>query len=227
MPTFADAFGPFDAFAGEKRPGRSHPLKSPAGEPTGAMNGSKLIVLALVGLLVVAGAVTAAATGMPGSASDVEEAQEAQGPRDVDAAATYDNGTVTVTVTANGSGVENVTVLADDERVGTTDANGTVTFETNASEELELELHKGGFEGELKYAIQDGSLVVLEEEYEYPEVETDDEDDENEAEDEDDENEADEDDETEDGDEESEDEEADENEDDEDEDDEQQESDDG
>lgn len=166
-------------------------MKSPAGEATDAMNASKLTVVALVGVLVAAGAVTAAATGMPGVASDAEEKQ---GPRGVDVAATHDNGTVTVAVTTDGSGVENVTVLADDERVGTTDANGTVTFETDDSEELEL--HKSGFEGKLEYVLRNGSLLLLEEEYEYPEVEADDEDgDDDEADDEDD---PDEDDETED-----------------------------
>lgn len=161
------------------------------------MNASKLTVVALVGVLVAAGAVTAAATGMPGAGSDAEEEQ---GPRGVDVAATHDNGTVTVAVTTDGSGVENVTVLADDERVGTTDANGTVAFETDDSEELELELHKNGFEGELEYVLRNDSLLLLEEEYEYPEVEAEDEDDETEdgdeeAEDEEGEDESDEDDE--------------------------------
>lgn len=137
------------------------------------MNASKLTVVALVGVLVAAGAVTAAATGMPGAGSDAEEEQ---GPRGMDVAATHDNGTVTVAVTTDGSGVENVTVLDDDERVGTTDANGTVAFETDDSEELELELHKNGFEGELEYVVRNDSLLLLEEEYEYPEVDADDED---------------------------------------------------
>jgi len=147
------------------------------------MTASKLTVVALVGVLVAAGAVTAAATGLPGAGSDDEEEQ---GPRGVDVAATHDNGTVTVTVTTDGSGVENVTVLADDEEVGTTDANGTVAFETNDSEELELELHKSGFEGELEYVLRNGSLLLLEEEYEYSEVEADDDDGEDDEDEEDD-----------------------------------------
>lgn len=90
-------------------------------------------------------------------------------------ATTYDNGTVTVTVSENGTGVENVSVAVDGEIVGTTGADGSLTFEPNATDELELELWKGEFEGELKFAIHDGSLIIQEEAYEYPEVESEDE----------------------------------------------------
>jgi uncharacterized protein (UPF0333 family) len=138
------------------------------------MDATKLIAAVFAVLLVGAGAVaagTAATTANESSASD-------QAPATVDVRATHDNGTVTVTVTENGTDVENVTVVAGDEQVGTTGADGTVTFETNAPEELELT--KGEFEGELKYAIVDGSLVLQEEEYEFPEVESEDADEEDE-----------------------------------------------
>lgn len=82
--------------------------------------------------------------------------------------ATLDDDTVTVVVTFNGSSVRNATVYANDGRVGETDASGTVTLtiDTTATEELELEVVKGQFEAELAYAIQDGSLVLTEEEHE-------------------------------------------------------------
>ncbi|QKY20271.1 hypothetical protein B4589_007715 [Halolamina sp. CBA1230] len=73
--------------------------------------------------------------------------------------ASYDDGAVTLTVTENGTGVENLSVEANDEDVGTTDANGTLTFETNASEELEIELEGDEFEHEVEYEIEDGELV--------------------------------------------------------------------
>jgi archaellum component FlaF (FlaF/FlaG flagellin family) len=75
----------------------------------------------------------------------------------------YDNGTVDVTVTQNGSAVENATVAANGEDVGTTDANGTLTFETNATEELEIEITSGEQELELEYTIEDGELVESDE----------------------------------------------------------------
>lgn len=153
---------------------------------------SKLLAVGVEVLLLTGAGAAAVSTGVVTNGADTPEES---GPRDVDAQATLDNGTVTVTVTADGDAIENVTVSADDEDVGTTGANGTVTFETNETEELEIGLEKGDFEGELSYAVQNGSLVLVEEAYEYPEVEADqdDEDDEEDADDE--EDDADEDDE--------------------------------
>ncbi|WP_053949068.1 hypothetical protein [Halolamina sediminis] len=87
--------------------------------------------------------------------SDEDDDDEAELAADV----TFDNGTVDLTVTQNGSGVENASVTANGEDVGTTDANGSLTFETNASEELEIEITSGEQELELEYAIEDGELV--------------------------------------------------------------------
>ncbi|ELZ38237.1 hypothetical protein C471_09765 [Halorubrum saccharovorum DSM 1137] len=76
--------------------------------------------------------------------------------------------TVSVSVAYNGSGVANATVYANDQVLGTTNADGTVTFtiDANSTEELELEIVKGAFEAELEYEIQDGALVLTEEEHE-------------------------------------------------------------
>lgn len=136
--------------------------------------------------LVVALAAAGVAAAGPATLQSVadEPAELASTPSNVDASTTYDNGTVTVTVTSDGDGVENVTVYTDDEKVGTTDENGTVTFETSATDELEVELEKGNFEGELEYVIRDGSLVLTEESYEYELMDDDEDDDEREMEDE-------------------------------------------
>lgn len=135
----------------------------------------------IAAVLVVALAAAGVAAAGPATLQSVadEPAEIRSTPSSVDASATYDNGTVTVTVASDGDGVENVTVYADGETVGTTDGNGTVTFETNATDELELELEKGNFEGELEYVIRDGSLVLTEESYEYELMDDEAEDDEN------------------------------------------------
>ncbi|MEF8860118.1 MAG: hypothetical protein V5A38_14545, partial [Halolamina sp.] len=90
------------------------------------MNATKKILTLLMAVLVVA------AGAGPATAASIDEETTS-----VDA--TYDDGTVELTVTTSGTGVENVSVEANDEDVGTTDANGSLTFETNATEELELE----------------------------------------------------------------------------------------
>ncbi|WP_299267378.1 DUF7096 domain-containing protein [Halorientalis sp.] len=80
----------------------------------------------------------------------------------VDAALADD--TVSVTVAYNGSGVPNATVYANEQAVGTTGQDGAVRFaiDTNATEDLELEVIKGAFEAELEYVLQDGSLTLTE-----------------------------------------------------------------
>lgn len=98
--------------------------------------------------------------------------------------------TVSVNVAYNGSGVANATVYANGQAVGTTGSDGTATFtiDTNATEELELEVVKGTFEAELEYMVQNGSLTLIEEAHEGDgdraeyEEETEQEDEENDAE---------------------------------------------
>jgi hypothetical protein len=142
----------------------------------------KTIVAAGLAVLVAAAGGGAALTGAAQPSDDA--ADVADGPRDVDVTAAHDDGTVTVTVTDAGGGVENVSVHHDDARVGRTDANGTVTFTTDASEELELELQKGAFEGELEYDLGNGPLTLVEESYEYGELGDDEDDEQREDEDE-------------------------------------------
>jgi hypothetical protein len=140
--------------------------------PPDAMSPTKVAAAGLALLLVAAGG-GAALSASPATQPDTGDSSSL---RDADVASTYDDGTVTVTVTSNGTGVENVSVYADDEHVDTTDANGAVSFEATDDEELEVELVAGDFEGELAYAIEDGSLVLVEEEYEYADPEDDGED---------------------------------------------------
>jgi hypothetical protein len=78
--------------------------------------------------------------------------------------ATLDDRAVTVTVGFDGSAVANATVYADERRVGTTDADGTVRFTLDdpTTEDVELTVVKGAFEAELRYDIRDGALVLTE-----------------------------------------------------------------
>ena len=100
-----------------------------------------------------------------------DENETADEESQLDATVSYDNGTVDVLVTQNGSAVENVSVEANGENVGMTDANGSLTFETNASEELELEFENGEMELEQRYTIEDGSLVMAEDDDEEEDAE--------------------------------------------------------
>lgn len=134
----------------------------------------KTILAAGLAVLVAAAGGGAALTGAAQPSDDASDV--ADGPRDVDVTAAYDDATVTVTVTDADGGVENVSVSHDDERVGTTDANGTVTFTTDATDELELTLETGAFEGELEYDLRNGSLTLVEESFEYAELDDADED---------------------------------------------------
>ncbi|GAB7012068.1 hypothetical protein [Halolamina salina] len=113
------------------------------------MNTTKLLTVLVAALVVSAGAGAVTATG----------AENSDTASDTTVEASYDNGTVTLSVTQNGSAVENVSVTANGEDVGATDANGSLTFETDATEELEIELEGDGIEHEVEYVIEDGDLV--------------------------------------------------------------------
>ena len=79
--------------------------------------------------------------------------------RNLSADTTLQNGTVTVTLRYEGNGVADASVYANGEQVGTTNADGTVTFDVaNSTEELEIEVVKGEFEAEFEYEMNDGSL---------------------------------------------------------------------
>lgn len=85
----------------------------------------------------------------------------------LDITASLQDNVVTVEVNFDNKPVRNATISANGDRVGTTDADGRVTFGFDESkhEELELEVVKGEFEAELAYTIQAGSLILVEEEH--------------------------------------------------------------
>lgn len=133
------------------------------------MTATKLLTLLIAALLVTAGAgtaiaaegtATATATNEPTETPDEDDGNET----DVGVDASYDNGTVDLTVTTNDTGAANVSVTANGDAVGETNANGSLTFETNATEELELTLTGETFTAEYEYAIENGSLVLEESE---------------------------------------------------------------
>ncbi|SDL93313.1 hypothetical protein SAMN04487949_0223 [Halogranum gelatinilyticum] len=80
--------------------------------------------------------------------------------RDLRVDAEQTDGRVTVTVTYQGNGVADATVFADGERVGTTDADGVVSFDATIREDLELEIVKGEFEAELTLVADGDTLRV-------------------------------------------------------------------
>lgn len=60
----------------------------------------------------------------------------------------------TVEVTRNGEPVANATVEVNDEAVGTTDAEGRITFGVPPEEELEVDIRKADAEGELEVEFE-------------------------------------------------------------------------
>lgn len=139
------------------------------------MTATKLLSLLVAAALVTAGAGTVVAVDETATATatntPTDALEEDLNETDVAVDASYDNGTVDLTVTTDDTGAENVSVTANGDAVGETDANGTLTFETNATDELELTLTGDQFTAEYVYAIENGSLVL-----EDSEVELDDED---------------------------------------------------
>ena len=155
------------------------------------MDFTKILAAGLV-VLLAAGTAMAVGTGSSSqvTASDTGNVTNA----DVDAA--YENGTVTLTLVDEGDGrdegIANATVemtrefeeYRDEyegegayERIGTTTANGTITFDLTPENEsqnvtaFEIHLTKGVFSAELKYRVENGSLSLLKEEYEYERAE--------------------------------------------------------
>jgi hypothetical protein len=121
-------------------------------------------------------AVLVAATGVGAAAGSTYDTGDEAYAMD----AQLDDGVVTVTVTADGEGVGNVTVEADGEDVGATDADGTVSFE-RPDDEFEVSAELDGAELESEYAVDDGSLVLDESEFEMDDEDESDEEDEAES----------------------------------------------
>ena len=72
-----------------------------------------------------------------------------------------ENGTVQLSVTYDGEGVDGVSVSVDGDRVGTTGADGTLSFDAPAADEFEATLVKGAFEAEIEFEVgADGTLAA-------------------------------------------------------------------
>jgi hypothetical protein len=94
------------------------------------------------------------------------EAREDEVFRNLNVSGSIDSGTVTVSVTYEDAPVSGATVYANGERVGTTGSDGSLTFATNATEELEVEVVKGEFEAELTFAVSGDALTLTEDAHE-------------------------------------------------------------
>ncbi|WP_277555211.1 hypothetical protein [Halobaculum limi] len=131
------------------------------------MNARKLLAVGLAALLVSAG-VGAAATSSSTGATTAATAEDVD---DYAATASYDNGTVTFTVTNNSSGVSGLGVTVDGASVGTTDANGSVAFDVNDSETENFTVVATGdnVTAEFTYALDNGSLTFVDGEFAYVE----------------------------------------------------------
>lgn len=159
------------------------------------MTATKLLTLLLTAMLVTAGAGTAMAanetttatatepTDTPADedADDTEEddsddagdSDDSESSLNLSVDATLENDTVDLTVTDDGTGIENVSVAANGDAVGATDASGSLAFETNATEELELALAGENWSAEYVYAVENGTLVLQDSEVETPESDDD------------------------------------------------------
>lgn len=131
---------------------------------------SKSLLAALVVLLVAGGGV--AATDVAQTDTDASTTTVSA----LDMGATLENETVTVHVMDGSEPVENasITVEGDEDVTVVTDANGAATVnvsnvtEDGASlDELDVEYDSATVEGELEFVVQDDSLTLVEETYEY------------------------------------------------------------
>ena len=82
------------------------------------------------------------------------------------ATATVEDGTVTIALTYDGSPVEGATVYVGDREVGTTGEDGTVAFDAAGREDLDVTVRKGAFGADLEFERRDGSLTLVEVEFE-------------------------------------------------------------
>jgi hypothetical protein len=119
------------------------------------MNATRPLVIALAVLAVTTGVAAAAGPGIADSPADAPDAQT--GRVQVDATTISD--TVTLTVSHRGEPLQGAAVVADSSRVGTTDANGTVTVPV--ADRLTVRFHDGVTDRRLVLAVDDGSVRVV------------------------------------------------------------------
>jgi hypothetical protein len=87
----------------------------------------------------------------------------------IEASGSVEDGTVTLEVGFDGEPVEGLDVYVDDRHVGTTDEDGTVTFEADVDEEIEVDARRGALLIELTLADRNGDLVLVDAETEVDE----------------------------------------------------------
>ena len=86
---------------------------------------------------------------------EFEREDENGDDRELGATADIDNGTVTVSVVLGDSPAADVNVTANGRVVGSTDANGMLSFPLPNEEELEIEVEQNDREAELEYDLED------------------------------------------------------------------------
>lgn len=93
---------------------------------------------------------------IPLEADDVDDESDDDRQIDLIVEGTLEPGeTLTVTAMDRDSTLSNATVMVNDERVGHTDANGTLSFEVPQDDELEIEVFDGDREAELTVDFED------------------------------------------------------------------------
>jgi hypothetical protein len=114
---------------------------------------SKQFVSAVVALLLVTAGVTVSTAGSVAAAESTND--------DAVLTATYDNGTVSVTATDNGTAIDNASVTANDMQLAVTDENGTAAFNWNGEEGDELSITVEGDNATVSgtWVLQNGSLA--------------------------------------------------------------------
>jgi len=86
---------------------------------------------------------------------DAEEENDSELAMVVSGGTPGPNATVTVQVLLNGAPAGNVTVFLNEQAVGTTDADGTMTVTLPGSGDAALTAQKGGAEGELEFEFEE------------------------------------------------------------------------
>lgn len=130
------------------------------------MSRNTIAAVGVAALLCVASVAGATGAATPGASPLAQTDDQSPSAAPIDASATIENETLVVTVTADGSPAENVSISYDDQ-TARTGADGIASFAVSDDDEAEIELETNGVEGELEYGVTNGSLTLLEEEYEY------------------------------------------------------------
>ncbi|MFB6362333.1 MAG: hypothetical protein ABEH59_13560, partial [Halobacteriales archaeon] len=126
------------------------------GEPVGQTDTEGLLSLTLPET---EAKLTASAGGEDGELEFEFEEEQEDIYRNLNVTVEIENRSATVTVSYNGSPVSSAEVYANDELVGKTPDDGTVSLSiANDTEELTIEVVKGEFEAEMEFELTDGEV---------------------------------------------------------------------